>query len=158
MSFSFINIHLDIYRIIIIMLHKEDKCFRNEEKLRRKIFLCFVVYEKKGRCFSHSAQKRSFVHSKADCMWIRETEYITRYIQIYMSCSIAILQEFSRIFAGKHIVSNFKLQPRFRLQLRQTSASSFFSFVILCIPNSRIRKVQISKEKVKVTNISFLPA
>jgi hypothetical protein len=27
MSFAFINIHLDIYRIII-MLHKEDRCFR----------------------------------------------------------------------------------------------------------------------------------
>jgi hypothetical protein len=124
-----------------------------------KMFSCFVVYEKKGRCFSPSAQKRSFVHSKADCMRIRETEYITRYVQIYMSCSIAIYyKSFSRIFAGEHIVSNFKLQPRFHLQLRQTSASSFFSFVILCIPNSRIRKVQISKEKVKVTNISFLPA
>jgi RNase P subunit RPR2 len=125
------------------------------KSFKGKILLCFVVYEKKGRCFSPSAQKRSFVHSKADCMRIRETEYITRYVQIYMSCSIAILQEFLRNFCRR---SNFKLQPRFRLQLRQTSASSFISFVILCISNSRIRKVQISKEKVKVTNISFLPA
>ena len=83
------------------MLHKEEKCFRNEEKLRRKFFLCFVVYEKKGRCFSPSAQKRSFVHSKADCMRIRETEYITRYVQIYMTCTIAILQEFLQNFCRK---------------------------------------------------------
>jgi hypothetical protein len=32
MSFAFINIHLDIYRIIIIP-HKQDKYFSNEEKL-----------------------------------------------------------------------------------------------------------------------------
>jgi hypothetical protein len=50
-----------------------------------KINLCFVVYEKKGMCFSPSAQKRSFVHSKADCTQIAETKYITRYVQIYMS-------------------------------------------------------------------------
>jgi hypothetical protein len=62
-----------------------------------------------------------------------------------------------RIFAGKHIISNFKLQLRLRLQFCQASALSIFSFVILYIPNSRVRKVQISKEKVKVINISFLP-
>jgi hypothetical protein len=61
----------------------------------------------------------------------------------------------TRIFAGKHIISNFKLQLKLRLQFRQTSALSIFSFVILYIPNSRVRKVQISKEKVKVTKHKF---
>ena len=61
----------------------------------------------------------------------------------------------TRIFAGKHIISNFKLQLRLRLQFCQTSALSIFSFVILHISSSTVRKVQISKEKVKVTNISF---
>ena len=125
MSFAFINIHLDIYRIII-MLHKEDRCFRNEEKIQRKIFLCFVVYEKKGRCFSPSAQKRSFVHSKADCTQIAETKYITRYVQIYMSCSITILQKFLQNFCRKVYckqLSSFRL-GFVKLQLRHSSASS----------------------------------
>src|SRR5690349_8195687 len=39
--------------------------------------------------------------------------------------------------------ATIKLQAR----LRQTSASSFFSFVILHISNSRIRKVQISRRR-----------
>ena len=124
-SFAFINIHLDIYRIIII-LHKKDRCFSNEEKLRRKNFLCFVVYEKKGRCFSPSAQKRSFVHSKADCTQIAETKYITRYVQIYMSCSITILQKFLQNFCRKVYckqLSSFRL-GFVKLQLRHSSASS----------------------------------
>jgi hypothetical protein len=146
MSFAFINIHLDIYRIIIIP-HKKDRCFGNEERLRkRKKKLCFVVYEKKGRCFSPSAQKRSFVHSKADCTQIAETKYITRYVQIYMSFSIMILKNLSRIFAGKNIVATIKLQVVI-LQLCHTSASSYFSFVILRILKNRIRKVQISRRR-----------
>jgi hypothetical protein len=111
MSFAFINIHLDIYRIIIIP-HKQDRCF--------------VVYEKKGRCFSPSAQKRSFVHSKADCTQIAETKYITRYVQIYMSCSITILQKFLQNFCRKVYckqLSSFRL-GFVKLQLRHSSASS----------------------------------
>ena len=124
MSFAFINMHLDIYRTIIIP-HKKHRCFDNEEKLEGKS-LCFVVYEKKGRCFSPSAQKRSFVHSKADCMRIKETKYITRYVQIYMSCSIAILQEFLQNFCRKVYckqLSSFRL-GFVKLQLRHSSASS----------------------------------
>ena len=83
------------------MLHKKDRCFRKKregKKIRRKNFLCFVVYEKKGRCFSPSAQKTSFVHNKADWMRLKETEYITRYVQIYISYSISILQNFLQEF------------------------------------------------------------
>ena len=122
MSFAFINIHLDIYRIIIIP-HKKDRCFGNEEKLRRKNFLCFVVYEKKGRCFSPSAQKRSFVHSKVECTQRAETKYITRYVQIYMSFSIITLQKSLQSFCRKEYCSNY-----------QASALSYFSFVILQLP------------------------
>jgi hypothetical protein len=125
MSFAFINIHLDIYRIIIIP-HKKDRCFGNEERLRkRKKKLCFVVYEKKGRCFSPSAQKRSFVHSKADCTQIAETKYITRYVQIYMSFSIMILQKSLQNFCRKEYCSNYQASGR------HTSALSYFSFVML---------------------------
>jgi hypothetical protein len=75
MTFAFINIHLDIHRIIIIISFRKDRCFSYEdkasEKNRKKEFSCFVVYEKKGRCFSPSAQKENFVHSKADCAWTK---------------------------------------------------------------------------------------
>jgi hypothetical protein len=64
MTFAFINIHLDIHRIIIIISYRKGRCFGYEdkasEKNRNKKFSCFVVYENKGRCFSPSAQKRKF--------------------------------------------------------------------------------------------------
>jgi hypothetical protein len=64
MTFAFINIHLDILRIIIIISYREGRCFGCEdkasEKNRKKKSSCFVVYEKKGRCFSPSAQKENF--------------------------------------------------------------------------------------------------
>jgi hypothetical protein len=64
MTFAFINIHLDIHRIIIIISYREGRCLGYKdkalEKNRKKKSSCFVVYEKKGRCFSPSAQKRKF--------------------------------------------------------------------------------------------------
>jgi hypothetical protein len=62
MTFAFINIYLDIHRIIIIISFRKDGCFgykdKASEKNRKKKFSCFVVYEKKGRCFSSSTQKK----------------------------------------------------------------------------------------------------
>jgi hypothetical protein len=100
------NIHLDIYRIIIMLHKKKIGASEKKEgkKIRRKNFLCFVVYEKKGRCFSPSTQKRSFVHSKADWMLLKEREYITRYVQIYISNSISILQKFLQEFFQESIL------------------------------------------------------
>jgi hypothetical protein len=61
MTFAFINIHLDIHRIIIIISYRKADASAMRIKLRRKNkFSCFVVYEKKGRCFSPSAQKENF--------------------------------------------------------------------------------------------------
>jgi hypothetical protein len=98
MTFAFINIHLDIHRIIIIISYKKGRCFGYEdkasEKNRKKKFSCFVVYEKKGRCFSPSAQKENFVHSKADHTRTKGKRYITRYAQIYISFFTIILQNF----------------------------------------------------------------
>jgi hypothetical protein len=146
MSSAFINIHLDIYRIIIIP-HKKDRCFGNEEKLRRKRkFSCFVVYEKKGRCFSPSAQKRSFVHSKADCTQIKETRYIARYVQIYISFFHNYITKISlEFFAEKSIIATIKLQPVI-LQLRHPAHIK-----------KQNKKGANFKEKVKVTNICFSP-
>jgi hypothetical protein len=60
-TFAFINIHLDIHRIIIIITYTQRRCFGSKNKASAKrekeAVLCFVVYEKKGRCFSPSTQK-----------------------------------------------------------------------------------------------------
>jgi hypothetical protein len=86
------------------------------------------VYEKKGRCFSPSAQKCSFVHSKADCTRIKETRYITRYVQIYIGFFHNYITKISpEFFAGKSIIATIKLQAII-LQLRHTSASSSCTF------------------------------
>jgi hypothetical protein len=64
MTFAFINIHLDIHRIIIIISYRKGRSFGYEdkasEKNRKKKFSCFVVYEKKGRCFFAFDSKRKF--------------------------------------------------------------------------------------------------
>jgi hypothetical protein len=79
MTFAFINIHLDIHRIIVTISFRKDRCFGYEDKAqkknRKKEFSCFVVYKKKGRCFSPSTQKESFVHSKATCAWTKGKIY-----------------------------------------------------------------------------------
>jgi hypothetical protein len=36
MAFAFINIHLDIHRIIIIISYREDRCFSYEDKASGK--------------------------------------------------------------------------------------------------------------------------
>ena len=66
-TFAFINIHLDIHRIIIIITYTLASALKEKaSKKQKEAILCFAVYEKKGRCFSPSAQKNdSFVHSKA---------------------------------------------------------------------------------------------
>jgi hypothetical protein len=56
---TFINIHLDIHRIIIIMTYKLASALKEKasEKREKEAILCFAVYVKKERCFSPSAQK-----------------------------------------------------------------------------------------------------
>ena len=57
-TFAFINIHLDIHRIIIITYTLASALKEKaSEKRGKEAILCFVVYAKKGRCFSPSAQK-----------------------------------------------------------------------------------------------------
>ena len=51
-------------------VHKEEgkMLFSMKEELREKgkcCFLCFVAYEKKGRCFFAFGSKENFVHIKA---------------------------------------------------------------------------------------------
>jgi hypothetical protein len=118
------------------------RCVRKEGK----VFFAFGSKEK------FRPQQSRLNTDKGDRIYYKVCTNLHKLFHIY------ITRVSPRIFAGKHIISNFKLQLRLRLQFCQTSALSIFSFVILYIPNSRVRKVQISKEKVKVTNISFLLA
>jgi hypothetical protein len=105
------------------------------------------VYEKKGRCFSPSAQKGSFVHSKADCTRIKETRYITMYVQIYISFFHNYITKISpELFVGMSFIAIVKLQAVI-LQLRHPAHIK-----------KQNKKGANFKEKVKVTNISFSPA
>jgi hypothetical protein len=158
MSFAFINIHLDIYRIII-MLHKKDRCFRKKEKIRRKNFSMLRCVRKEGKVFFAFGSKDKFRPQqsrldavKGDRIYYKVCTNLHKLFHIY------ITRVSPRIFVGKYSIRNFKLQLRLCLQFCQTSALSIFSFVILYISNNTVRKIQISKEKVKVTSISFLPA
>jgi hypothetical protein len=120
MSFAFINIHLDIYRIIIIP-HKKDRCFGKWAKIskKEKIFRASLCTKRREGIFRLRLKKRSFIHSKADCTWIKETEYITRYVQIYISFFHNDITKIpSEFFVGKSTIATIKLQ------LRHTSASS----------------------------------
>jgi hypothetical protein len=58
-TFAFINIHLDMHRIIIIITYTLASALKEKasEKREKEAILCFAVYEKKGRCFSPSVQK-----------------------------------------------------------------------------------------------------
>jgi hypothetical protein len=160
MSFAFMNIHLDIYRIII-MLYKKDRCFRKKrgEKDSKEKFSMLRCVRKEGKVFFAFGSKKKFRPQQSRLDAIKEDRiYYKVYTNLHKLLHIYITKVSPRIFAGQHIISNFKLQLRLRLQFCQTSALSIFSFLILHISNSTVRKVQISKEKVKVTNISFLPA
>jgi hypothetical protein len=61
MTFAFINIHLDIYRIIIIISYKKDRCFGYEEKTSEKeeIFMLRRV-RKEGKVFFAFGSKIKF--------------------------------------------------------------------------------------------------
>jgi hypothetical protein len=118
------------------------RCVRKEGK----VFFAFGSKEK------FRPQQSRLNADKGDRIYCKVCTNLHELFHIY------ITRVSPRIFSGKHIISIFKLQLTLHLQFCQTSALSIFSFVILYIPNIRVRKVQNSKEKIKVTNISFLPA
>jgi hypothetical protein len=61
MTFAFINIHLDIHRIIIIISYKKDRCFGYKDKASEKeeIFMLRCV-RKEGKVFFAFGSKRKF--------------------------------------------------------------------------------------------------
>jgi hypothetical protein len=61
MTFAFINIHLDIYRIIIIILYRKGRCFGYEEKTSEKEeILMLRCVRKEGKVFFAFGSKIKF--------------------------------------------------------------------------------------------------
>jgi hypothetical protein len=113
----------------------------------RENFSCFVVYEKKGRCFSPLAQKEKFrpqqsrlYTDKGDKIYYKVCTNLHKFFHKYIT---KIPSEF---FVGKSIIATIKLQA-VKLQLRHPAHIK-----------EQNKKGANFKEKVKVTNISFLPA
>jgi hypothetical protein len=78
---------------------------------------------------------------------MKETRYIIRYVQIYISFFYSYIIKISpEFFAGKYFIATIKLQPVI-LQLRHPARIK-----------KQNKKGANFKEKVKVTNISFSPA
>jgi hypothetical protein len=103
MTFAFINIHLDIYRIIIIILYRKGRCFGYEEKLRRKRkFSFFVVYEKKEGVFCLRLKSEVSLTSKEDCTRI----YYKVCTNLHKFFPQLYYKDFSRIFCRKVFYSN----------------------------------------------------
>jgi hypothetical protein len=61
MTFAFINIYLDIHRIIIIISYRKGRCFGNEDEASEKeeIFMLRCV-RKEGKVFFAFGSKRKF--------------------------------------------------------------------------------------------------
>jgi hypothetical protein len=57
-TIAFINIHLDIHRVIIIITYTDASALKIKlQQKEKEAVSCFVMYEKKGRCFLPSAKK-----------------------------------------------------------------------------------------------------
>jgi hypothetical protein len=64
MTFAFINIHLDIHRIIIIISYREGICFGYENKAsgekQKEEFFMLCCVRKEGKVFFAFGSKRKF--------------------------------------------------------------------------------------------------
>jgi hypothetical protein len=149
-SHHVICIHKHAFRHIESSLYRTKNTDASAIKRNSKEnFYASLCTKRREGVFSPSAQKRSFVHSKADCTQIAETKYITRYVQIYISCSVTILQKFLQNFCRKVYckqLSSFRI-GFVNLQLRHPAYIK-----------QQNKKGANFKEKVKITNISFLLA
>jgi hypothetical protein len=147
MTFAFINIHLDIYRIIIIIPHKKGRCFGYEEKASEKeeIFMLRCV-RKEGKVFFafgskvkfRSQQSRSYIDKGEKIYYKLCTNLHKFFLQLYY-------KDFSRIFCRSLLQQLLNFSP------------SSFNFIILYILKQNEKGANF-KAKVKVTSISFSPA
>jgi hypothetical protein len=130
MSFAFINMHLDIYRIIIIP-HKKHRCFGNEEKLEGKNFLFMLRYERKeGKVFFASGSKEKFRPQQSRlCTYSRNKIYYkvcTNLHELFHNYITKVSPEFLQEIILQQL-SSFRL-GFVKLQLRHSSASSSYEY------------------------------
>jgi hypothetical protein len=111
MTFAFINIHLDIYRIIIIIPYRKGRCFGYEEKTSEKeeIFMLRCV-RKEGKVFFafgskvkfHPQQSRSYT-DKGEKIYYKVCTNLHKFFYNYIT---KISPEF---FAEKSFATTVKL-------------------------------------------------
>jgi hypothetical protein len=114
MTFAFINIHLDIYIGSLSSYHTEKAdASAIRKKLRRKRkFSCFVVYEKKGRCFFAFGSKVKFrPHQSRSYTDKGEKIYYKVYINLHKFFYNYITKISPEFFAEKSFAATVKLQP-----------------------------------------------
>jgi hypothetical protein len=113
MTFAFINIHLDIYRIIIIKPYRKGRCFGYKEKTSEKeeIFMLRCV-RKEGKVFFafgskvkfRPQQSRSYT-DKGEKIYYKVCTNLHKFFYNYIT---KISPEF---FAEKSFAATVKLQP-----------------------------------------------
>jgi hypothetical protein len=144
MTFAFINIHLDIYRIIIIISYRKGRCFGCEEKTSEKeeIFMLRCV-RKEGKVFFAFGSKIKFCPQqsrlytdKGEKIYYKVCTNLHKFLYNYIT---KISLEFLQKSPSGHLLS---------------FSSSFFSFIILHILKRNEKGAEF-KEKIKVTSISF---
>jgi hypothetical protein len=113
MTFAFINIHLDIYRIIIIIPRKKSRCFGYEEKTSEKeeIFMLCCV-RKEGKVFFVFGSKMKFRSQQSRSYTDKGEKIYYKVIQIYISFFYNYITKISpEFFAEKSFTTTVKLQP-----------------------------------------------
>jgi hypothetical protein len=112
MTFAFINIHLDIYTIIIIISYRKSRCFGYEEKTSEKeeIFMLRCV-RKEGKVFFAFGSKIKFCPQqsrsytdKGEKIYNKVCTYLHKFFYNYIT---KISPEF---FAEKYFAATVKLQ------------------------------------------------
>ena len=101
---------------------------------------------KEGKVFFAFGSKEKFRPQQSRLYTDKGDKYITRYVQIYISFFHNYITKIpSEFFVGKSIIATIKLQA-VKLQLRHPAHIK-----------EQNKKGANFKEKVKITNISFLP-
>ena len=124
MSFAFINMHLDIYRIILVP-HKSTDASATRKNSKANFHASLCTKRREG-VFRLRLKREVSSTAKQIVRRQQKQNILQRYVQIYISCSITILQKFLQNFCRTVYykqLSSFRL-GFIKLQLCQTSASS----------------------------------
>jgi hypothetical protein len=82
-TFAFINIHLDIHRIIIIITQAVASALKTRlrQKEKEAVFMLHCVRKRREGVFRLRLKNANFVHTEALYTLMEGYEYITRYVQ-----------------------------------------------------------------------------